>query len=108
MQLGDGSDISRGGAGRVCIRLPSSMRMMAWLPLLAPAGSRVHSTPWSSCLIEWACGPISGRQSAWSAAPAKRQGISWRRSTGDGSRGRDPPTGSARRDGFAAGSVGRR
>ena len=29
-----------------------------------PAGSRVHSTPWSACLIGWSCGPISGRQSA--------------------------------------------
>ena len=26
-----------------------------------PAGSRVHSTPWSACLIGWSCGPILGR-----------------------------------------------
>ena len=73
-----------------------------------PAGYMVHSTIWLSCLIGWACGPMLGRQSAWSAVPAKRRGISWWRRTGDGSRVRAPPTGSTRRDGFTAGSAGRR
>ena len=49
-----------------------------------PAGSRVHSTPWSACLIGWACGKTSGIKLTLSAAPARPQGISWKRYTGDG------------------------
>ena len=53
-----------------------------------PGGSRVLSTPWSACLTGLACGPISGRHSAWYSAPSRRMGICWRRRTGEGSRGR--------------------
>ena len=93
---------------RVGTRLPSSTWTMAWLPRQTLARSRVHSTTWSACLIRWACGPIPGRQLAWSSAPARRRVISRRRRTGDGSQGRSPPIGSARRDGFTAGSAERR
>ena len=51
---------------------------------------------------------MSGRYSAWSAAPGRRRRINQRRRKGDVSRGRDPPTWSARRYGFTAGSAGRR
>ena len=59
-----------------------------------PAGYRVRSTPWSACLIGWACGKMLGRQSAWYATPARRRGICWKRRTGGGSRGKAPRTGS--------------
>ena len=46
--------------------------------------SRVHLVPWSACSIGWASGPMSGRQSEWSAAHARRRGPirRWRTSGG--------------------------
>ena len=52
--------------------------------LLDPAGSRVHLIPWLACFIGWACGIMSGRQSSWYSAPARRRGISRRRHMGGG------------------------
>ena len=69
---------------RVGTRLPSSTRTMAWLHCQTPAGSKAHLTPWSEFLMGWACRLTLGRQSAWYAAPARWQGISWMRHTGDG------------------------
>ena len=58
-----------------------------------PAIYRVHSTLWLACLTGWACGPMSGIQAAWSAAPARRRGICRKRRTGGGSWGKYPHTG---------------
>ena len=76
------------------IRRRYSTQTMAWLPRLAPDGYRVHLTPSSACLTGWACGKMSGRKSAWSVTPVRRQGTCLQQRMGGGSWGRDLYTGS--------------